>query len=125
MCVCVCAHVCACVRACVCVCVCVCMCACVCVCVCVIFLHPGVNHDELVKFAEKSFSRLPTTYDLPSLEPCRYTGSMMTVRDDDMPYAHITMAVEVYNTHERKMHAYALIQSSTMEKILSCLRRNF
>lgn len=54
----------------------------------------GVNHDELVKLAEKNFSSLPSTYDLPALEPCRYTGSMMAIRDDDMPYAHVAMAVE-------------------------------
>ena len=57
-----------------------------------------MNHDELVQFAEKHFSSLPTTYDLPKLDPCRYTGCCMTVRDDDMPYAHITMAVEVRTT---------------------------
>ena len=59
----------------------------------------GVSHDQLVQLAEKNFSNLPTTYDLPDLEPCRYTGSLMTVRDDDMPYAHIAMAVEVQYTY--------------------------
>ncbi|CAI8041240.1 Mitochondrial-processing peptidase subunit beta, partial [Geodia barretti] len=54
----------------------------------------GVNHDELVGLAERCFSGLPTTYDLPSLEPCRFSGSMMTVRDDTMPFAHLAFAVE-------------------------------
>ena len=58
-------------------------------------LCPGVNHDQLVGLAEKAFSGLPTTYDLPTLEPCRFTGSMMTVRDDYMPTAHVTIAMEV------------------------------
>ena len=58
-------------------------------------LSPGVNHDELVGLAERCFSGLPTTYDLPSLEPCRFSGSMMTVRDDTMPFAHLAFAVEV------------------------------
>ena len=58
--------------------------------------YTGIDHDELVKYAEKNFSRLPTTYDLPDLEPCRYSGSLMTIRDDDMPYAHIALTVEVH-----------------------------
>lgn len=33
----------------------------------------GVNHDELVKFAEKYFGGLKTGYDgqVPTVEPCR------------------------------------------------------
>ncbi|XP_064400504.1 mitochondrial-processing peptidase subunit beta-like [Halichondria panicea] len=54
----------------------------------------GVDHDQLVGLAEKHFNSLPTTTDLPQLTPCRYTGSEMRVRDDDMPFAHITFAVE-------------------------------
>ena len=70
-----------------------------CLFVCVINdpLCPGVDHEKLVKLAEKNFSGLPTTYDLPDLEPCRYSGSLMTVRDDDMPYAHLAIAVEVHD----------------------------
>ena len=64
--------------------------------VCGLHVWPaGVDHDKLVKFAESHFSSLPTTFDLPQLSPCRYTGSCMTVRDDDMPFAHISVAVEV------------------------------
>ena len=39
-----------------------------------------VNHDELVKLAEKSFSTLhgsPST--LPEVSPCRYTGSEVRI----------------------------------------------
>ena len=38
--------------------------------------YAGVDHDELVKLAEKQFSGLRSTYeetDVP--EPCRFTGS--------------------------------------------------
>lgn len=57
---------------------------------------PGVDHDELVKLAERHFSSFPSSPDsLPSLSACRYTGSDMRVRNDDMPFAHIALAVEV------------------------------
>ena len=35
----------------------------------------GVDHDELVKLAEKQFSSIPSTTDLPKATPCRFTGS--------------------------------------------------
>ncbi|XP_071510409.1 mitochondrial-processing peptidase subunit beta-like [Diadema setosum] len=56
----------------------------------------GVNHDELVKLAEKHFGNLGTEYEneIPALTPCRYTGSGITVRDDKMPLAHIALCVE-------------------------------
>lgn len=57
----------------------------------------GVNHDELVKYAEQNFGKLssssPEDY-APILTPCRYTGSDVRVRDDDMPFAHVAIAVE-------------------------------
>ena len=35
-----------------------------------------VNHDDLVKLAEKSFSAVPgSPATLPEVSPCRYTGS--------------------------------------------------
>ena len=62
----------------------------------ILFPSPGVNHDELVRIAEKQFTNFPcTSTSLPTLTPCRFTGSEMRVRDDSMPYAHIAMAVEV------------------------------
>lgn len=40
-----------------------------------------VNHDELVKLAEKCFSRLPgSTTTVPEMAPCRYTGSEVHVQ---------------------------------------------
>lgn len=56
----------------------------------------GVDHDNLVKLAESHFNSLPgSTSSLPTLTPCRYTGSEMRYRNDDMPFAHIALAVEV------------------------------
>jgi processing peptidase subunit beta len=54
----------------------------------------GVDHDELVKLAEKQFSSIPSTTDLPKATPCRFTGSEMRQRDDSMPFAHVALAVE-------------------------------
>ena len=64
----------------------------------IIYAHifAGVNHDELVRIAEQQFTHLPcSTPSLPTLTPCRFTGCEMRVRNDDMPFAHIAMAVEV------------------------------
>ncbi|CAN7941688.1 unnamed protein product [Ixodes pacificus] len=57
----------------------------------------GVNHDELVKLASQHFGSIKTDYDAkvpPLNQPCRFTGSEVRVRDDDMPYAHVAIAVE-------------------------------
>jgi len=56
----------------------------------------GVNHQELCKLAEQHFGKIGTTYEstIPIDAPCRYTGSDVRVRDDDMPFAHIAFAVE-------------------------------
>jgi len=56
----------------------------------------GVNHDELVKLAEKHFGGLNSDVntEVQSLQPCRFTGSEIRVRDDDIRLAHIAMCVE-------------------------------
>merc|ERR1712055_385305 len=56
----------------------------------------GVNHDELCKLADQHFGKIGTTYDaeVPIDAPCRYSGSDVRVRDDDMPFAHVAFAVE-------------------------------
>ena len=60
------------------------------------FVCAGVNHEELCSLAESKFTRLPATPNpVPTLSPCRYTGSDMRARDDDMPFAHVAFAVEV------------------------------
>ena len=40
----------------------------------------GVDHDELVKLAEKHFGNLGTEYEneIPALTPCRFTGSAVS-----------------------------------------------
>ncbi|KAJ6639891.1 Mitochondrial-processing peptidase subunit beta [Pseudolycoriella hygida] len=56
----------------------------------------GVNHNELVQLAQKEFGKLDNTFDgqVPTLDPCRFTGSEIRVRDDSLPLAHVAIAVE-------------------------------
>ncbi|XP_036389081.1 cytochrome b-c1 complex subunit 1, mitochondrial-like [Megalops cyprinoides] len=57
----------------------------------------GVHHSELVDLAKKHFSGVSFEYEgdaVPVLSPCRFTGSEVRMRDDDMPLAHVAIAVE-------------------------------
>lgn len=56
----------------------------------------GVEHEELVKLAEQHFGGLSGTYtsEIPIIPPARFTGSEIRARDDDMPLAHVAIAVE-------------------------------
>ncbi|PVU90741.1 hypothetical protein BB561_004738 [Smittium simulii] len=59
----------------------------------------SVNHDELVKLAEKKFSGLKPSEPPVSIQtlkdhPPRFWGSEVRVRNDDMNQAHIALAVE-------------------------------
>jgi len=56
----------------------------------------GVNHDELVKYAEQHFGGLSSdnNTEVQSLQPCRFTGSDIRVRDDDYRLAHVAISVE-------------------------------
>jgi len=56
----------------------------------------GVNHDELVKLAEQHFGsmKFDTNVEPQVLKPCRYTGSEIRVRDDDIRLAHVAACIE-------------------------------
>uniref|UniRef100_A0A8C8RUU8 Mitochondrial-processing peptidase subunit beta n=1 Tax=Pelusios castaneus TaxID=367368 RepID=A0A8C8RUU8_9SAUR len=56
----------------------------------------GVSHDELLDLANYHFGNLPSAQEggMPALPPCRFTGSEIRIRDDQMPFAHIAIAVE-------------------------------
>ncbi|XP_013865272.1 cytochrome b-c1 complex subunit 1, mitochondrial [Austrofundulus limnaeus] len=57
----------------------------------------GINHEELVGLAKTHLSGLSFEYEkdaIPVLPPCRFTGSEIRMRDDDLPLAHIAIAVE-------------------------------
>ncbi|XP_075039706.1 cytochrome b-c1 complex subunit 1, mitochondrial [Mixophyes fleayi] len=57
----------------------------------------GIDHRELSDLAQRHFGGLSSTYEddvIPALAPCRFTGSALTARNDDLPLAHIAIAVE-------------------------------
>ncbi|KAF3913818.1 Nardilysin [Orbilia brochopaga] len=59
----------------------------------------GVNHNELVKLAEKHFgglkpSPVPTVFGTPRSDTPDFIGSEVRMRDDEYPTAHIAIAVE-------------------------------
>ncbi|KAJ1737659.1 Mitochondrial-processing peptidase subunit beta [Coemansia sp. Benny D160-2] len=59
----------------------------------------GVQHEDLVKLAEKHFGSLKTSNPPVALatrkdQPPRFWGSDLRVRNDDIPQAHIALAVE-------------------------------
>jgi processing peptidase subunit beta len=56
----------------------------------------GVNHEELVSLGNKYFGSMSLTYEreIPTLSPCRFTGSEIRARYDDLPLAHVALAVE-------------------------------
>ncbi|XP_057562617.1 cytochrome b-c1 complex subunit 1, mitochondrial isoform X3 [Hippopotamus amphibius kiboko] len=57
----------------------------------------GVEHRQLLDLAQKHFGSLSGTYTedaVPTLAPCRFTGSEIRHRDDALPLAHVAIAVE-------------------------------
>lgn len=56
----------------------------------------GVKHNELVTLGEKLFGGMSLNYEneIPTLVRPRFTGSEIRARDDDLPLAHVAVAVE-------------------------------
>jgi processing peptidase subunit beta len=56
----------------------------------------GIDHSEMVSLGEKYFSDMSASYDyeIPTLTKCRFTGSEIRARYDDLPLAHVAIAVE-------------------------------
>lgn len=56
----------------------------------------GIKHEDLVSLAQKHLGSLSGDMNVkaPLTSRCRFTGSEIRVRDDDMPFAHIAIAVE-------------------------------
>ncbi|ELT88802.1 hypothetical protein CAPTEDRAFT_170570 [Capitella teleta] len=55
----------------------------------------GVNHDELCELAEKHFGKItPGVGEMRDPTPTRFTGSEIRDRNDDMPIAHVALAME-------------------------------
>lgn len=62
----------------------------------------GVDHKELVQLAEKYFADASLNSDrqISAPERCRFTGSEIRARYDDLPLAHVAIAIEAagYNS---------------------------
>lgn len=54
----------------------------------------GVDHEELVRLAERAFAGLPAGPAVWRPEPAVYTGSEVRMRDDTMGHAHMVVAVQ-------------------------------
>jgi len=72
-----------------------------------------VNHDDLVKLAEKHFKAVPNTYttEIPVISRCRYTGSEVRDRDDWMPFAHVAIAVDTCGHDSPDIYPLRLAQT--------------
>jgi processing peptidase subunit beta len=72
----------------------------------------GVNHDKLVDMAKKSLGHLPQGN--PAGYPeVSYTGSLVEVRDDSKPYAHVAVAMQGPGNSDANAHIVHLIQALT------------
>ena len=56
----------------------------------------GVDHKQLVELAQQHLGGADSGFvgEIPTLNPCRFTGSEIRLRDDAMPLAHVAIAVE-------------------------------
>lgn len=54
----------------------------------------GVRHERLAELAERYFGTLSSKSHSEVTAPCRFTGSEVRVRDDELPLAHIAVALE-------------------------------
>lgn len=65
----------------------------------------GVKQSDLLQLAEQNLGKLDDTFDgePPVLSKCRYTGSEVRLRDDSLPFAYFSIAVEGpgYNSADR------------------------
>jgi len=64
----------------------------------------GVDHKDIVSVGEKTLGKLDNTFDgnIPILAKCRFVGSEYRYRNDEIPKAHIAIAVEgsAANSHD-------------------------
>jgi len=70
-----------------------------------------VNHDDLVKLTEKSFSGLPSTIAAPIPSRPVYTGSGVLIRQDDMPDAHVAFGFEGVGWSHPDYFTFLVIQA--------------
>lgn len=71
----------------------------------------GVKHEELVALAEKAFGSLSSLDNISRQGEIEYTGSEVRVRNDDMPLAHIAVAVQGVGWSDPDYFTIQLIQT--------------
>jgi processing peptidase subunit beta len=54
----------------------------------------NIKHEDLVKLAEAQFGHLPSVATGPSALAPSFTGSAVTIRNDEMPACHVALAFE-------------------------------
>lgn len=73
----------------------------------------AVDHSQLVELAQHSFGNLPTTPAVaPTLEPVRFVGSDIRIKDDSMPLAHTAIAFEGFSWTSE--HSFPLLIMQTL-----------
>ena len=74
----------------------------------------AVEHDELVKLADKTFGNVPSESKKPvTFEKAIYTGSEIRDRYDDMPDAHITYALPIGGWTDADTFPFLVITKTT------------
>jgi processing peptidase subunit beta len=70
----------------------------------------GIDHKELSGLAKQHLGSVSNKYpgEIPSILPCRYTGSEIRVRNDDMPFVHVAIAVEGVGASDKDCLALSL-----------------
>eukprot|EP00186_Timspurckia_oligopyrenoides_P003637 CAMPEP_0182449328 /NCGR_PEP_ID=MMETSP1172-20130603/33433_1 /TAXON_ID=708627 /ORGANISM="Timspurckia oligopyrenoides, Strain CCMP3278" /LENGTH=492 /DNA_ID=CAMNT_0024646559 /DNA_START=22 /DNA_END=1497 /DNA_ORIENTATION=+ len=76
-----------------------------------------IEHEELVKLGEKFFGNMPaapvaqSAVELCNQDPAFLTGSMVNIRNDDMPDAHLAVAFETCGWAHPDAPAFMVMQS--------------
>lgn len=76
----------------------------------VIAASGAVQHDNVVRLAEKSFGTLGTT-SVPQRPEVPFTGSLITLRDDSLPDAHVAVAVQSVGWSHPDYYTFLLLQT--------------
>ncbi|CAK4690498.1 unnamed protein product [Aphanomyces euteiches] len=73
----------------------------------------AVDHQQLVDLAQQSFGNLPSEPRVaPTLEPVKFVGSDIRIRDDDLPLAHVAIGFESYGWTSE--HSFPLLVLQTL-----------
>ena len=73
----------------------------------------AIDHKQLVDLAQSAFGSLPTkAAHEPALEPVRFVGSDIRVKEDDLPQAHVAIAFEGFSWTSE--HSFPLLIMQTL-----------